>query len=75
LVQYFERDWKRTFNTGSPGVLTIYTENPEVPVGKTNGMCHSDWKVEKSQFVSSQYEVRATQTQAVFTRETQTQAN
>ena len=23
------------------GVLTIYSEKPEIPVGKTNGMCHS----------------------------------
>ena len=26
-----------------PGVLTIYTENPEIPVGKSNGTHHSIW--------------------------------
>ena len=26
-----------------PGVLTIYMENPEIPVGKSNGAHHSIW--------------------------------
>ena len=29
--------------TGKPGVLTIYMENPEIPVGKSNGTHHSIW--------------------------------
>ena len=28
----------------TPGVLTIYTEKPEIPFGKSNGSHHSDWK-------------------------------
>ena len=26
------------------GVLTIYMEKPEIPVGKSNGSCHSIWE-------------------------------
>ena len=31
-----------------PGVLTIYTGKPEIPVGKSNGLCHSVWKASKN---------------------------
>ena len=28
-----------------PEVLSIYMENPEIPVGKSNGMHHSIWSI------------------------------
>ena len=32
---------------GSPGVLTIYMGNPEIPVGKSSGTHHSIWSTSK----------------------------
>ena len=32
-----------TLDPKAAGVLTIYMENPEIPVGKSNGTHHSIW--------------------------------
>ena len=37
-------NFHRIVKYSSPWVLTIYTEKPEIPVGKSNGSRHSVWK-------------------------------
>jgi len=32
----------------TPGVLTIYMGKPEIPVGKSNGSCHSVWEASEN---------------------------
>ena len=35
-------------NYEKPGVLTIYTGKPEIPVGKSNGSRHSVWEASEN---------------------------
>ena len=33
---------------GGGGVLTIYVGEPEIPAGKSNGVCHSIWEASEN---------------------------
>ena len=39
---------KEESRNSSPGVLTIYTGKPEIPVGKSNGSRHSVWEASEN---------------------------
>ena len=40
---FFFSFWKKRLDDMRSRVLTIYMENPEIPVGKSNGTHHSIW--------------------------------
>ena len=51
LADSILRVWIKVFEVSSTlfsGVLTIYMGEPEIPVGKSNGSCHSIWEASEN---------------------------